>query len=156
LIILTQDNDGYSQFEEDLLAVGQEIANTWEPLQSQSLISLGVPAQQALLAISVAFLGVTLTTQYVSEKRKVSNNSKLFNNFASNEEKLVLQSVQDLAEEKQHITTSDIFENVRKKRGGRSMSFKKVSNALNVLEEYGLIDKTVVSVGNTPVLVWKV
>jgi len=156
LIILTADSSEYPQLEEDLLAVGQVIAATWEPLKSQALISLGVPAQQALLGVSIAFLAVTVTTQYFSEKRKASNNLKLFNNFASPKEKLVLQTVIDLAEEKQHITTDDILKNVRKQRGCRSMSFKKVLDALNVLDEYGLIHKTVVSVGNSPVLVWKV
>ena len=156
LIFLTADYSEYPQLEEELLAVGQVIAATWEPLKSQALISLGVPAQQALLGVSIAFLAVTVTTQYFSEKRKASNNLKLFNNFASPKEKLVLQTVIDLAEEKQHITTDDILKNVRKKRGCRSMSFTKVLDALNVLDEYGLIHKTVVSVGNSPVLVWKV
>ncbi|MBN1244246.1 exosortase/archaeosortase family protein [Candidatus Bathyarchaeota archaeon] len=156
LIILTQNSADYPQLEEELLAIGQVIATTWEPLKSQALISLGVPAQQALLAVSIAFLAVTITTQYFSEKRKASNNLKLFNNFASPEEKLVFQTVLDLAEEKKNIKTSDILENVRKKHGGRSMSLKKVLNALNVLDEYSLIRRTVVSVGNTPVLVWKV
>ena len=156
LIILTQDSGAYPKFEEELLAMGAIIATTWEPLKTSALISLGVPAQQALLAVSIAFLAVTVTTQYLNEKRKASNNLKLFNNFASPKEKLVLQTVLDLAEEKKNMKTSDILENVRKKRGGRSMSFKKVLNTLNVLDEYGLIRSTVVSVGNTPVLVWKV
>jgi hypothetical protein len=157
LIILTQDSEGYSKFEEDLLAIGQEIANTWEPLQTQSLISLGVPAQQASLAISVAFLGVTLTTQYISEKRKASNNLKLFSNFASAEEKLVLQTMHDLADEKNNITTNDVLEKLRAKGGKRSkMSFKKLLGILNVLAEYGLIRRAVISTGNSPVLVWEV
>jgi hypothetical protein len=156
LIVLTQNSENYPQFEEELLAIGQIIATTWEPLKTSALISLGVPAQQALLIVSIAFLAVTVTTQYLSEKRKTSNNMKLFNNFASPKEKLVLQTVLDLVKEKKNMKTRDIVENVRKKRGGRSMSFKKILNTLNVLEEYGLIRRTVVSVGNTPVLVWKV
>ena len=156
LIILTQNSNDYPQLEEDLLATGQVIAATWEPLKNQALISLGVPAQQTLLAISIAFLAVTVTTQYFSEKRKASNNLKLFNNFASSQEKLVFQTMLDLSEEKNNMKTRDILENVRKKRGGRSMSFKKVSNILNVLAEYSLIRREVVSVGNSPMLVWKV
>ena len=79
---------------------------------------------------------------------------KLFNNFASPKEKLVLQTVLDLAKKKNNMKTSDILENV-KKRGGRSMSYKKLLSILNTLEEHGLIRRTVVSVGNSPVLVWK-
>jgi exosortase len=156
LIILTHDSSEYPQFEEELLSTGQLIATTWEPLKTQALISLGIPAQQALLAISIAFLGVTITTQYFNEQRKASNNLKLFNNFASPTEKLVLEAVRELTEDKKRIKTSDILENVRKKPGGRSISFKKLLNTLKVLDEYGLIRRTVISVGNTPVLTWKV
>ena len=156
LIILTHNAAEYPQHEEKLLATGQQIANAWEPLKTQSLISLGIPAQQALLVVSIAFLAITITTEYFSEQRKASNNLKLFNNFASPKEKLVLQTVRELAEEKKHIKTCDILANVRKKHGGRSLSFKKVLSTLNVLDEYGLIHRTLVSVENTPVLVWKI
>jgi len=156
LIMLTQNLAEYPQLEEELLSVGQVIAATWEPLKTQALISLGVPAQQALLGVSVAFLAVTVTTQYFNEKRRASNNLKLFNNFASPEEKLVLQTVLDLAKENKNVKTNDILEAARKNHGRRSMSSKKVLNTLNVLAEYGLIHRTVISVENTPVLVWNV
>jgi hypothetical protein len=154
LIILTQNSADYSQLEEELLVTGQLIATAWEPLKTQALISLGVPAQQALLAVSIVFLAVTITTQYFTEQRRTSNNLKLFNNFASPEEKFVLQTIIDLAKEKNHVKTSDVLENL-KKRVGRSMSSKKALSILNILEEHGLIRRTVVSVGNSPVLVWK-
>lgn len=155
LVILTQNAADYPQFEEELLATGQLIATKWDPLKTQALISLGVPTQQALLAVSIAFLAVAITTQYFNEQRRVSNNLKLFNNFASPREKLVLETTHDLADKMNHMTTRDILENVRKKKGGRSMSFKQVLNTLNVLEEYGLIYRTLISIGNSPVLVWK-
>ena len=156
LLILTENASEYPQLEEQLLEIGKTIANAWEPLKNQSLISLGVPAQQALLAVSIAFLAVTVTTNYLSEQRKRSNNLKLFNNFASPQEKRILQTILDLNKENKHITTKDILENVRKKPDGRSMSYKKVLNALNVLDEYDLIHRTIVSIGNTPLVVWRV
>jgi hypothetical protein len=156
LLILTENASEYPQLEEQLLEIGKTIANAWEPLKNQSLISLGVPAQQALLAVSIAFLAVTVTTNYLSEQRKRSNNLKLFNNFASPQEKRILQTILDLNKENKHITTKDILENVRKKPDGRSMSYKKMLNALNVLDEYGLIHRTIVSIGNTPLVEWRV
>jgi exosortase len=155
LVILPQNSADYPQLEEELLAIGQLIATTWEPLKSQALISLGVPAQQALLAVSIAFLAVTITTQYFSERRKTSNNLKLFNNFASPKEKLVLQTIIELAKKKNNLTTSEILEKVPK-RGRRSVSTKQVLHILNILDEYGLIQRTLVSVDNNPVLVWKI
>jgi hypothetical protein len=79
---------------------------------------------------------------------------KLFSNFASPEEKLVLQTMLDLAKGKNHIKTSDILENV-KKSVGRSVSSKKVLNISNTLEEHSAIRRAVISVGNVPVPVWK-
>jgi len=154
LIILTQNSAEYQHLEEELLATGQFIAETWEPLKTQALISLGVPAQQALLAISIAFLTITITTQYFTERRKTANNLKVFNNFASPKERIVLQTIMELAKEKRHITTSDILENVQKRV--KRTSFKKILSILAILEKYGLIRRTVVSVENLPVLVWKV
>jgi DNA-binding PadR family transcriptional regulator len=60
-----------------------------------------------------------------------------------------------LAKEKKFMKTSDILKNVQK-RVGRPVSSKKILSILNTLEENGFIRRTVVSVGNAPVLVWKV
>jgi exosortase len=155
LIILTQNSANYKQFEQDLLPIGQNIAAVWKPLETQALISLGVPAQQALLAVSVAFLGITITTHYFSEQRKASNNSKLFNNFASPKEKRLLQTISELAKKKKNITTNDILEK-RPKRGRGAISTKQVLHILNVLDEYGLIKRKLVYIENNPVLVWRI
>ncbi len=154
LIILTRDSINYPQFEEELLTIGQIIALEWEPLKTQSLISLGVPAQQSLIVISIAFLVTTKTAQYLTEQRRKTNNLKIFNNFASRQEKLVLQTILDLAKEKKSMGTEDIIENVKGKRG-KSMKFKKLLNILNSLEEYGFVKRSVISVKNKPQLAWK-
>jgi exosortase len=155
LIILTQKSSDYSQHEKELLAVGQLIAKEWEPLKTQALISLGVPAQQSLLVISIAFLGVTKTAQYFTEQRKTSNNLKIFNNFASPKEKIILQAVLEMAKEKKYMETNDIFENIQK-RTGETVNSKTLLEVLDTLEENGFIKRTVISVGNAPMLVWKV
>jgi len=86
----------------------------------------------------------------------IATKSARANNFASPEEKLVLQTMRDLAAEKKHVQTSEIFENVRKKQGAGSMNFQKVLHTLNVLNEYDLVRRTVILVENMPLLVWKV
>jgi exosortase len=154
LIILTHETD-YDQFEQELLPIAQSIATTWEPLKTQALISLGIPAQQALLVASIAFLAVTITTQYFTEKRKASNNLKLFNNFATSKEKTVFQTILESAKKSNHLTTSDIIEKIPN-RGKGSVSKKQVLHTLNILEEYGLIRRTLISLDNKPVLVWKI
>jgi exosortase len=154
LIILTRDSAAYPQLEQELLAAGQLIAAEWEPLKTQALISLGVPAQQSLLVAFIAFLVITKTAQYFAEQRRISNNLKIFDNFASPKERIVLQTVLELAKEKKSMKTSDILENVQK-RVRQPASSRKVLDILHSLEEHGFIRRTVVSVGNTPMLVWK-
>ncbi|MGQ9538272.1 MAG: hypothetical protein ACUVTE_01605 [Candidatus Bathycorpusculaceae bacterium] len=83
LVTLTKEQASYRQHEDFLLAFGLEIARYWEPIKSQSIVSLGVPAQQALLAALIAFIVTTKTTQYTSDWRKKTSNLKIFNNFAT-------------------------------------------------------------------------
>jgi exosortase len=154
LIILTQNATSYPQHEQELLAVAQQIATEWEPLKTQALISLGVPAQQSLLIACITFLAVTRTTQYLTEQRKTANNLKIFNNFASPEEKLVLQTMHELAKERKFVETSNILENVQG-RTREPLDTDRVLSLLDTLEEHGLVKKDIVSVGNAPRLVWK-
>jgi hypothetical protein len=154
LIIITKNSTAVPQLEQELLAAGQLVASAWEPLKTQALLSLGIPTLQYLLVGSIAFLATTMTTQYFTEQRKTGNNLKLFGNFASKKERIVLQTVQELAKTKKYIKTSDIFESLEK-RVGKPVNHKRVYGILKTLEENGFIRRTVVSVGNAPVLVWK-
>ncbi len=154
LIILTQNSTNYPQLEDELLNFGQTIASYWEPLKIQSLISLGVPAQQLLLALSIAFVIITKTAQSSAEWRKRTNNLKIFNNFASPKEKLVLQTVLNLAKEKKTMETRDISAAV-KETLGKSVRFDDLLNTLNQLEGYRFIKKDIISIKNRPVLIWK-
>jgi exosortase len=154
LIILTQSITDYQKFEDELLAVGQVIASYWEPLKTQSLISLGVPAQQFLLAFSIGFVVVAKTAQYSNEWRKKTNNLKIFKNFASTQEKLVLQTILDLAKDKKIMKTSDISDAIDRK-AGKPIKLDNLLKMLNRLEGYAFIKKDIASVKNKPMLTWK-
>lgn len=154
LIILTRDSTNYRKLEEELLTLGQIIASHWEPLKSQSLLSLGVPAQQLLLTVSIAFVIITKTVQYSNEWRNKTNNQKIFDKFASADDKLVLQTIVDLTKEKKYTDTKEINTALKRTRG-RSMKFDRLLNTLKHLEEYGFTKKDIISVENTPKLVWR-
>jgi len=154
LIITTRNSTSYPQLEDELLTFGQAIASHWQPLKTQSLVSLGVPAQQLLLTLSIAFVVFTKTVQHSNDLRKKSNNLKIFNNFASADEKLVLQTVLDSAKEKNAVETREINAAI-KRRKKKSLKSDELLNTLNDLEEYGFIKRDIVSVKNTPKLVWK-
>ena len=154
LVIITENLTPYNQFEDELVSIGKTIATYWEPLKTQSIVSLGIPAQQLLLAASVAFVTITKTAQHTSERMKRNNNQKIFDNFASQREKLTLQTIQKLAEENKNIETRDI-RRALEKRTGEPDKLDELTNTLNKLEEYGLVRRDVASVENQPKMIWK-
>ncbi len=154
LLILADDASNYPELEKELYAMGQIIAESWEPLKTQSLISLGVPAQQSLLVGSTLLLAGTWTTQYFAEKRKSTNNRNIFSQFSSKKEQIVYASFSELAKTGKYLRTRDVAEAVAK-RVGKPVSYKKVYSVLRALEEAGLVKRTIISIGNSPVMVWK-
>lgn len=154
LIILAQNATSYRASEGKLLTVGQSIAAYWEPLKNSSLISLGIPAQQSLLAVSIAFVALTKITQQTNEWRKKRNNQKIFDKIAPPKEKQALHAILDLAKNKKAMETRDINEAI-KARTGKTAKAEELLNVLNRLEEYGFIKKDILNMKNQPKLVWK-
>jgi hypothetical protein len=154
LIRLEQNRTDYKALEEKLYNFSKMIAEHWAPLKTQTALALGIPAQQLLLALSLGFVITAETAQRSTESRKRSNNLKIFNNTATPEEKLMLQTILDLTEEKKAFTTKEIAAALSRKTG-KPVNLDKLLENLNQLESYGFIDKDVVSRGNQPVQVWK-
>jgi exosortase len=155
LLILTNNATDYQRWENELLPIGQTVAEYWEPLKSQSLISLGVPAQQALLGFSIIAVAFMKTAQYSNDRRKKTNNQHIFNNFASEEDRITLQTIQDLTTtHKRHLEMRDIAEAIKEKTGKRT-KFEKLFATLTRLEEYGFVKRDIISTQNQPKLVWK-
>lgn len=155
LLILKQTSAGYKQFEDELLPIGQKIASYWQPLKIQSLISLGVPTQQLLLVSLATFITFTKTVQYSEEQRRKTQNFKIFNNIAPAKEKLLLQTLSTLAEQKKAVETREIKKALEEKAKGK-VKFKELLTLLDSLEEYGFIKKDITSIQNTPKLTWKI
>jgi exosortase len=154
LIILTDNPADYQKYKDQLMNFGKTIASYWEPIKTQALISLGVPAQQTLLILSTAFIAITETTYYTNEWRKRTNNLKIFNNFASSTDKLLLQTITELRKTKKLITTADI-NSALKSKIGKTMKLERLIERLNRLQEYGFIKVDVISNDNKPIMVWK-
>ena len=155
LIILTQNVSNYKQLEQELFTVTQPIIQEWAPLENQALISLGVTAQQALFAVIVAFIVFMAFSQKLTQERKKSNNIKLFNSFSSKKEKILLQIIQETAKQNKNITTSDILQSLEK-HVGKPVNRHYALSILGTLEKNGLVKRTVISINNSPRLVWQV
>ncbi|MEM1540101.1 MAG: exosortase/archaeosortase family protein [Candidatus Bathyarchaeia archaeon] len=154
LVILVWKASSHQQYESQLLELGEVVARHWEPIKTQSLLSLGVTAQQTLLAFSVALIIATKVTQSTREWRKRINNLKVFNNFASPADKLVLQTITELNKAKGTVTTAEIGYAIRNKTG-KTMRLERLVERLNRLQEYGFIKMDIVVDNNFPMLVWK-
>jgi exosortase len=154
LIILTQNPENLDQFENELVDAGQTIASSWQRLKTQSLMSLGVPALQLLLACLIGSLILTMTTQYFTERKRIMKNLKAFQKFESPKEKIVLEALIKLAKSKKSVTTDDINGEI-KKQPVKAISRKETIAVLSNLEESGFIKKIIITEGNAPVLVWK-
>jgi exosortase len=154
LVILTQNSSNYGNLENELLPIGQSVASYWEPLKYQSLVSLGVPAQQSLLAASAVFIALTKVTQYASDQRKKRSNTRIFSNFAPEEEKRVLETIQEIAKTRKTMKTEEIRVAFNE-RTGKSMNTETLLTILATLENYGFLKRDIVSANNRPVLIWK-
>ncbi|MEM2280978.1 MAG: exosortase/archaeosortase family protein [Candidatus Bathyarchaeia archaeon] len=154
LVILLWKASSHQQYESQLLELGEAMAQHWEPIKTQSLLSLGVTAQQALLAFSITLIIATKATQSTREWRKRMNNLKIFNNFASPADKLVLQAVTELGKVKGTITTAEISSAIRNKTG-KTIRLERLVERLNRLQEYGFIKMDITIKNNSPTLVWK-
>ncbi|MEM2738144.1 MAG: exosortase/archaeosortase family protein [Candidatus Bathyarchaeia archaeon] len=142
------------QYENQLLELGDAVARHWEPIKTQALLSLGIPAQQTLLAFSIALIIVTKAAESTRKWHRKMNNMKIFNNLASPTDKLVLQTITELSKAKGNATTAEI-NNAIKNRTGKTMKLRRLMERLNRLQEYGFIKVDLTLTADTPTLVWK-
>jgi exosortase len=155
LLILNYDNRDYKQYEDQLLSVAQTIASHWEPLKTQSQISFGVPAQQALLVASIGFVAFTKTTQYSNELRQRNKNISIFKIHADSKEKALLQAIENLRQKKRKVKTRTIKKELEHTTG-TTWELEQLIPTLNRLEEYGFIKKDIRDKNNEPQLVWQI
>jgi hypothetical protein len=153
LIVLTSTSENYSSLQPEMLTFGQTIASQWAPLQTQSLAAFGVTTLQFLLVASFIFLIGAETWQLFILHRTKNKNLKIFNNLASFEDKQVLQCISKYAKMNRSIKTGELFQYLQ--RHGSLVNFEKFLKILNTLEEYGFLNRKIVSVGNTPFLILK-
>lgn len=154
LLILTSNSTDYKTLENELLPIGQAITEYWEPLTNKSLLSLGVPAQQALLGLSIFAVAGIKTTQYTNDQRKKNTNQKIFNRLASPKDRAVLQTTQELGSQKRNLETIDIAQAIKEKNG-TNIKLQELLKTLTRLEKYGFLKRDTISVQNQPKQVWK-
>jgi len=154
LIILTRNPNDSPQLEQKLLNIGQLIAAYWEPLKTQSLVSLGVPTMQILLGSTILFTIFLQTTQYTKEWRRKTTNLKIFEKLASPKEKLLYQSIKEQSQKTKETTTQNIA-SAFEKATGKAAKLNELIDMLNNLEKHGIIKADIINILDQPKLVWK-
>jgi len=154
LIILTRNQSETPKLEQKLTSMGQSIAAYWEPLKTQSLISLSIPTMQALLGLTITFAIIVQATQYTREWRRKTTNLKIFEKLASPKEKQLYQTIKELCQKTKETTTQSIA-SAFKKTTGKAVRLKDLTTMLNNLEKHGIINADVISILDQPRLVWK-
>jgi exosortase len=159
LLIYTSISGEYASFEEKLLTAAKPIVAYWEPKTGAALISLGIAFEQVLLVIAIGFVAVAEIAHYTKRWREKSNNLRIFERFASSNEKLVLKTLKDLSE-KTKITTTDAIDSALRKTPGNATKDKngagiKLNRVLNRLEESKIIHRDIENVKDKPIFVWK-
>lgn len=153
LIILTRNSTKYPQFENELFNFGQSIASYWKPLESQSLVSIGIPMQQGLLGLSIGFAVISKSAEYTQRWRRKKNTLRIFNNFASPTEKLILESVRQITKESKGTQISHLASTIASKTG-KHIEIDEINAILLQLEEHGLVEKRTINIKGKPVLIW--
>jgi len=154
LVAFAQTPEDIRMIEEQLLAVGQAIANHWQPIKTWSQISL-IIAQHGniLITISAAALAITLALQVIEKQKEKRSNFRVYSRLASDEEKLQLRAVYQAA--KDGNPTTDGMASCYRRLSGRPIESSLLLQKLNEAEKAGLLRREIVSRDDEPVLVWK-
>jgi exosortase len=154
LLVITKSPNDINQILEKLKIVGQEIAAHWEPLKVQSLFSLGIPLQQALLGLTVIAAAFIQTSQYTIEQRRKRINLKIFERVASSKEKMLYQTIKELSQKTEETTTENIALALKKVQE-KELKLDKLNDMLKNLQQHGIIKPDLVNIQDQSRLVWK-
>jgi len=154
LLVLTRNANDYAKHEQTLLSLSQLFAAYWEPLKAQSLLSLGIPTLQILLASAIVFAVVMQTTQYASEQRKKATNLRVFERFGSPDEKRLYQTIRSLRQKAKETTTQNIESALQQETVNTAERYN-VLDALENLQEKGIIQLDTIDYLDLPKLIWK-
>jgi len=154
LFILTKNPNDSPKLEQKLLKMGKSIADYWEPLKVQSIVSLGIPTMQVLLGSSTLCAIIVQASQYIREWRRKTTNLKIFKKLGSPEDKLLYQTAKELSQKTKETTALKIVSALEKATGNATKP-NELINTLSDLEKHGIIRVDIINIRNQPTLVWK-
>jgi exosortase len=154
LVVYPTDSDEISRIEDLLYPFAEAIINYWQPIKTWSQISLTIAQNGGLLTVVPAALLILIVIgNLIQNQRNKKSNLKVYNQLSQEQEKLGLQAVQESAQ-KGEATTSSIASEY-KKLTGTSIDAKQLLKTLEQAEKLGLVKRSITSVEDQPIIVWK-
>jgi exosortase/archaeosortase family protein len=143
----------YAKVEEELLPFGKAIVEYWQPIQSWPLAAIAISRHQSILMpIPIALL-LFVSILNVSRKwRDKRLNLKIYDKLVS-DDKLVFQAVHKAAKEGKPTTSA--IASAYQKLSGNPIEHSKLLEKLKSAEEAGLIEESIASYDDNPVLIWR-
>ncbi len=154
LIAYTDNSENILDMKEQLIPIAKIVASHWDTIKTVSQIALLV-FQNGLIfiAITVATLAVMLIYLGVKNRKEKKSNLKIYNKLALQEEKVILQVVQQIS--KKEKATTNTIASYYQKLTGKTIKPKLLVKKLEDAEKVGLIKKKLVSQDDEPIFVWR-
>ncbi len=161
LITFADSPEDIHDAETKLIPFGTAIASYWQPIKEWSPISLAI-GQVALsisnyghiiVAAAATLLAGMLTSNFMKKRKKEKTNFQAYMKLALEEEKLVIQAVDQAA--KKGKSTSNAIALHYRKLSGKPIELSALNEKLEKAREAGFVKKEMSIREDEPILVWR-
>jgi exosortase len=141
--------------EEQLLPFGKAMVDHWLPIKSWSLLALLISQNGlTLIAITTTLLALTLVYQANKNQKKRILNLKAYDKLTSEQEKLILQAVNQATSEETSPTGNTIAQTYQKLTG-KTIDTQLLIEGISRADEAGFIKDDLANQDDEPILTWK-
>jgi hypothetical protein len=153
LIAFPENQEDLSSIENQLVAIGTEIANYWQPIKAWSQITMIISQNGANLALATTAILIAIIGYYVLEtRRQIKANRNVYQKLS----KLNRQIIDIVKQtEKTALPTLENMATTYQKTIGKQIKEKQLLNKLNGLEKTGIIKSIITSRQDEPVQIWR-
>jgi exosortase len=140
--------------EDQLLPFGKIMVDYWLPIKSWSLVALLISQNGTiLLAITIAALAPILIYQTIKKQKQTELNQKAYKRLVSNQEKLILQTVENAP--KQSQLTGSAITQLCQEHAEKPIQTDLLLEELSRAKEAGFIKGELANQDDEPILIWK-
>jgi len=156
LIVYLRNQNEITETENQLTPIAKAIINHWQPIKTWSQIALTIAQNGTQLTTIPATLIATITiVQIIQKQNKKKTKTKIYNQLTLQNEKHILQAVQQASQTKKPTTTSEIALQYQKITGNTIPS-ETLTETLKQAEQSQLVKRDITSnLQEEPIITWK-